>query len=79
MVTKTRTLRECSFCNRDSEETADVILGRMRGHFGNKLAATAARIYGCPEVNPEVAETFHTTCSNKSDAAARSRPLHNFA
>ena len=42
MVTKTRTLWECSFCN---EEFTGVILGRMRGHFsGNKLLATAAGI-----------------------------------
>ena len=37
MVTKTRTLWECIFCN---EEFTGVILGRMRGHFGNKLLAT---------------------------------------
>ena len=57
MVTKTRALWECSFCN---EEFTGVILGHMRGHFsGNKLIATAAGICACPEANPEVAEAFH--------------------
>jgi hypothetical protein len=77
MVTKTRTLWECNFCD---EEFTGVLLGRMRGHFsGNKLFATAAGICACPEVDPQVAEAFHTICSEKADAAARSRRLHFFA